>query len=147
MNKFKILAIALIAFFSLIITNYSKVIIPTCVAQTTERRDYFRFENSKLKTPIKLNTSDEIHLGNLIDISRGGVAIMPRDTEIEVGTIIPIVIIYKSLAINSDIQVVFKNDKKIGAKFINTDKNTERQLLQLNVFLEGENETLLSYKF
>jgi hypothetical protein len=130
-------------FFIISLLLLTSIFCQSTRAYETEKRDYIRFDNSNISTPITLKNATTNEDISILDFSRGGVAIC--NDEFKIGEIIPVIIIYKALAINTEIQIVFNGEKKSGAKFINTNKNIERQLLQLNLLLEGENETFLGF--
>lgn len=110
--------------------------------QENEKRNYIRYEIKDLKKPVVIDkTGTDIQ--SLINISRGGVAIKTK-TPTSIGQIIPIKIVYEDIAIDTVAQVVFTQGNIAGAQFINSDKQTENNLLYLSIRLDADNGHLVT---
>ncbi len=87
-------------------------------------------------------TADNVYaINNLIDISRGGIA-LTHDSSIKTGDIIPVLLTYGDIDINANVEVVTVSNSRAGAKFVNLDKSTANKLLYLSMLLENEREGL-----
>lgn len=106
---------------------------------TIDRRKHIRYDAAKLKVPVKIKTTENIE--DLIDISRGGIAIKYSNT-INSGDIIPIHISYKDIEIKTNIKIISVNNARAGAEFIENDKAVVNQLLYMNVQIEADNNML-----
>lgn len=110
--------------------------------QENEKRNYIRYEVKDLKNPVVLNrTGTDIQ--RLINISRGGVAVK-TSTPLAIGQIVPIKLVYEDIAINTEARVVFTQGNLAGAEFINSDKQTENNLLYLSIRLDADNGNLVT---
>lgn len=110
--------------------------------QENEKRNYIRYGIKDLKKPVVIDkTGTDIQ--SLINISRGGVAIKTK-TPTSIGQIIPIKLVYEDIAINTVAQVVFTQGNIAGAQFINSDKQTENNLLYLSIRLDADNGHLVT---
>ena len=110
--------------------------------QENEKRNYIRYEIKDLKKPVVIDkTGTDIQ--SLINISRGGVAIKTK-TPTSIGQIIPIKLVYEDIAIDTVAQVVFTQGNIAGAQFINSDKQTENNLLYLSIRLDADNGHLVT---
>lgn len=110
--------------------------------QENEKRNYIRYEVKDLKNPVVLDrTGTDIQ--RLINISRGGVAVK-TSTPLAIGQIVPIKLVYEDIAINTEAQVVFTQGNLAGAEFINSDKQTENNLLYLSIRLDADNGNLVT---
>lgn len=110
--------------------------------QENEKRNYIRYEIKDLKKPVVIDkTGTDIQ--SLINISRGGVAIKTK-TPTSIGQIIPIKLVYEDIAIDTVAQVVFTQGNIAGAQFINSDKQTENNLLYLSIRLDADNGNLVT---
>lgn len=105
-----------------------------------ERRQYVRFKISEIASPVVMQNDNETF--ELIDISRGGVAIKTNNKNLKEGSIMPVNIKYKDANIKTNIKVLSMKDSRVNAKFINEDKSTEDKLLYLSVLLESDNNML-----
>lgn len=110
--------------------------------QENEKRNYIRYGIKDLKKPVVIDkTGTDIQ--SLINISRGGVAIKTK-TPTSIGQIIPIKLVYEDIAIDTVAQVVFTQGNIAGAQFINSDKQTENNLLYLSIRLDADNGHLVT---
>ena len=110
--------------------------------QENEKRNYIRYDIKDLKKPVVIDkTGTDIQ--SLINISRGGVAIKTK-TPTSIGQIIPIKLVYEDIAIDTVAQVVFTQGNIAGAQFINSDKQTENNLLYLSIRLDADNGHLVT---
>lgn len=110
--------------------------------QENEKRNYIRYDIKDLKKPVVIDkTGTDIQ--SLINISRGGVAIKTK-TPTSIGQIIPIKLVYEDIAIGTVAQVVFTQGNIAGAQFINSDKQTENNLLYLSIRLDADNGHLVT---
>lgn len=110
--------------------------------QENEKRNYIRYDIKDLKKPVVIDkTGTDIQ--SLINISRGGVAIKTK-TPTSIGQIIPIKLVYEDIAIDTVAQVVFTQGNITGAQFINSDKQTENNLLYLSIRLDADNGHLVT---
>lgn len=110
--------------------------------QENEKRNYIRYGIKDLKKPVVIDkTGTDIQ--SLINISRGGVAIKTK-TPTSIGQIIPIKLVYEDIAIDTVAQVVFTQGNITGAQFINSDKQTENNLLYLSIRLDADNGHLVT---
>lgn len=110
--------------------------------QENEKRNYIRYGIKDLKKPVVIDrTGTDIQ--SLINISRGGVAIKTK-TPTSIGQIIPIKLVYEDIAIDTIAQVVFTQGNIAGAQFINSDKQTENNLLYLSIRLDADNGHLVT---
>ncbi len=106
---------------------------------TIDKRKYIRYNTIRLPKPVILKTTRSTE--ELIDISRGGVALKHNNT-LFVGDIIPVQITYKDTKINTNIRIVFVNQTRAGAEFVEEDKTIENQLMYLNIQIEADNHMI-----
>ena len=105
-----------------------------------DRRKYDRFYNKNLITPIKIKSQDK-RIEELIDLSRGGVAIK-HNNSLSLGEIIPINISYGEMNIPTEIEIVSTTKSRAGAKYTFSDFEHNKQLLYLTILLEYDNHLL-----
>lgn len=110
--------------------------------QENEKRNYIRYEIKELKKPVVIDKTGT-NIQSLINISRGGVAIKTK-TPTSIGQIIPIKLVYENIEIDTVAQVVFTQGNIAGAQFINSDKQTENNLLYLSIRLDADNGHLVT---
>jgi len=101
---------------------------------TIDKRQYMRFNVSDNTNPVTMERSNN-GIDNLLDISRGGIAVTAEDS-VKVGDVIPVHIQYGDVDIKANVEVVTKANGRAGAKFVNLDKATANQLLYLSLLLE-----------
>ena len=106
--------------------------------QPQEKRKHIRFNTANINHPVLLKTETN---NQLIDISRGGIAIKPNNT-LKQGEIFPVKITYKDIIIDTQAKVVSTNNDRIGAEFITQNEDITNQLLYLSVLLESDNNML-----
>ena len=100
-----------------------------------DKRQYMRFNVAQNQIPVSLE--QKAGASSLIDISRGGIALV-HEGNLKVGDVIPVHIVYGDLDINADAKIVSATTTRAGAEFINIDKSLANQLLYLNILLEGK---------
>ena len=104
--------------------------------QSIDKRQYMRFDADTAPTPIELH--DNAQVSDLIDISRGGIAVK-HTNNLKVGDVVPVEISCGDLNINADVKVVTASQNRAGAEFINLDRATANKLLYVNILLEEAN--------
>jgi len=102
---------------------------------STDKRQYMRFNVDTNQIPVAFE--QKAGASSLIDVSRGGIAIV-HEGNLKVGDVIPVHIVYGDLDINADAKIVSATSTRAGAEFINIDKSLANQLLYLNILLEGK---------
>ena len=105
-----------------------------------DKRQYMRFNVSENTNPVLMENQNN-GVSNLLDISRGGIAIS-HNGSLKVGDVIPVHLKYGDLDINANAKVVSATSSRAGAEFINIDKALANQLLYLNIMLESKNNML-----
>ena len=95
-----------------------------------------RFDADTAPTPIELH--DNAQISDLIDISRGGIAVRHANN-LRVGDVVPVQISCGDLNIDANVKVVTASQNRAGAEFINLDRATANKLLYVNILLEEAN--------
>ncbi len=105
-----------------------------------DKRQYMRFNIAQTTKPVTMERSNS-GITNLIDVSRGGIAVKHNNT-LKVGDIVPVHLTYGNLDIKADVKIVSASSTRAGAEFVNIDKSLANQLLYLNIMLESDNNML-----
>ena len=108
---------------------------------TTDKRQYMRFNVNEITTPVYMEKQDGIN--SLIDISRGGIA-LEHNNSLKAGDIIPVHLKYKDTDVQAEVRIVDTNGTRAGAEFINLDETLANQLLYMNIMLEADNDLLVT---
>ena len=107
-----------------------------------DKREYVRVEAKALQNTIKLNANGTTV--KVIDISRGGIK-FAQDSNFNIGEIIPVQIQYKDININTKLEVVRKNTKDIGTKFVQPENiKVANELMYLSIKLEADSGNLIT---
>lgn len=108
---------------------------------TNDKRAFTRVPTNTMK--YKLNIEGNGSTLNVIDISRGGVALTDNN-KYNIGDIIPVKISYRDIQINSNIKIVRKEGKRLGAKFITDNNTVANKIMYLSIKLESDSGMLIT---
>ncbi len=108
--------------------------------ESIDKRQFMRFNIKESNLPVMMERNDN-GINALIDVSRGGVALMHNNT-LKAGDVVPVHLIYGDLDIKADVKVVTATNARAGAKFINLNPSTANQLLYLSVLLDERTQNI-----
>ncbi len=94
-----------------------------------------RFSIDRTNVPVSFTSTDKV--ANVLDISRGGVALKHNNT-LKVGDVIPVHISYGDVDVDTNVKVVTASDVRAGAEFVDLDGEIANRILYLNLLLEED---------
>jgi len=100
-----------------------------------DKRQYMRFSLDRTNVPVSFTSTDKV--ANVLDISRGGIAIKHNNT-LKVGDVVPVHLSYGDVDIDTNVKIVTASDVRAGAEFIDLDSTTANRILYLNLLLEED---------
>ena len=106
------------------------------------KRKQYRVCTKDMKQPIVINSTGNKIL-SVIDFSRCGIG-FKASSDISPDEIIPVHVKYKNIETDAQIKIVFASDKRAGAKFIDSNKETLNKLLLISLMIEQDNGLLVT---